>query len=108
MDERIFRFEVQVLGDMPSFETFPIFDDYGTLIGGFTRRQGDLVKGFIAGTGYPMALLVSTEQSFYFTPRVEGDGMIAYAIVSEQNVSEYSIKVQAAYEEVLDVTSKSE
>lgn len=108
MSERIFRFEIQIREDMRSYETFPIYDDYGNLVGGFTRRLGDLVRGFISGSGYPMALDVSSEAAFYFTPRIDDDGLIGYGLISDKPLNVLSVKVQAAYEENFDVKPKEE
>ena len=106
MSERIFRFEIEVLGDSPSFETFPIYDDYGILVGGFTRRQGSRIYGFIAGTGYPLALAVSSEQPFYFTPSHGKTRFMTHATISATKVSPTSVRVTSAYEENLDVAAQ--
>lgn len=98
--DSIYQFEVAVEGDVISGESFPIYDDEAKkLLGGFTLKGGDVIYGFIAGVDHTAALFVSTGDPFYFTPREDRNGKIAYGIVSELPISPLSVVIDKAYEE---------
>jgi hypothetical protein len=94
---RVFRFETEFKQHLDYDQTLPIFDAYGTLVGGFTRLSDTRIVGFVSGTGYPLALEVSTEGFFYFTAHTQNE-VIAGAILTNCNTGT-SIKVTCAHEE---------
>jgi hypothetical protein len=99
MNQRIYRFQVEITGDVPAYQTHPVYDESGTLVGGFTLLHGDVVTGFIAGVGYPLALSVSTDAPFYFTPREGPDGKVSKGVISDKQISVNSKRVSGAYDE---------
>lgn len=90
----IYNFYAQIYDNIPSFETFPIYDDNNILIGGFSVYYNNIIKGFVAGTGYPAALSVSTNNSFWFTIRQNKHSY--YGILSEISLAPDSINIQVA------------
>lgn len=99
MLERIYKFTAEVIETVPSYETFPMFDEYGKLVGAFARLRGDYVKGWVSGKESPVALRVSTGESFWFTPKLGKDGTVSHAIVSEHSFGAMSVQVTMAEEE---------
>ncbi len=101
MSNRVYKFSVELKSgvDVPSMESFPIYEDALVLVGAFTVSQGDRIDGFLAGSGYPLALSVSLGDDFYFTP-VEGeDGKVSSAILSERSISAHSVKIRQTEEQ---------
>lgn len=96
MSDEIYRFNVEISGDAPSLESYPIYDDeLLNLLGAFTVDYGDTMAGFISGRYNHVALLISTGDHFFFTP-VDGlDGKVLYGIVSEYKISARSVATRA-------------
>lgn len=99
--DRVFRFEAQVIDTVPSHETFPIVDDGKKLMGSFIRLFGDQVRGWVAGSDSPVALSISTGDKFWFTPILDEEGTVSYAVVSENRLGISSVQVTMAEEEKL-------
>lgn len=100
MLERIYRFEVQLFENAPTGETFPLVDEQGVLMGSFVRLVGDLVRGWVAGNGSPVALQVSTGESFYLTPMFDRESrFVTHGVVSESSLSLLSVRVATAQEQ---------
>lgn len=89
----IYKFQFAIQGDIPSFESFPIYDDNNVLIGAFSLYSGDFIRCFVATTGYPAAIKVSTNDDFYFTLKEGSNGKVAYGVISEVAISPTSILV---------------
>jgi len=100
MGERIYKFQADIPGDMVSYESYPVYDEYQNLAGAFTLIRGSLIGGFISGVGYPLALKVSTDEAFYFTaiPSTK-TGRVESGMITEKPVNGDSIKVTCAHEE---------
>jgi hypothetical protein len=99
MEARIFRFKVEIPGDLESYKTYPVYDEFGKLVGGFTVFKGSMMAGFIAGVGYPLALVISTGEPFYFTACEDSTGRISYGKVTDYEMNSDSKKVSGASEE---------
>ena len=96
---KVYRFEVEVEGDVLSRETFPIYDDsLKTLLGGFSLKSGDVIVGFVAGVDHPAALAVSTGSHFYFTVKDDRNGMVSHGIINEVPSGHGWVLVSRAYE----------
>lgn len=96
----VYKFNLEISGDVAASEgALPIYDDNGLLIGGFTVQTGDLIVGFIAGQGYPLALEVSTGAPIWFHPCQGADGLVSYAIVTLKSKSVASYKINPEQEE---------
>lgn len=96
--ENVYKFNVEISGDVPSFEAFPIYEDYtNTVIGAFTLHYGNVIRCFISGIGNPVGLKVSSGGAFYFTPKEGKDGKVSYAIASEIPLSIVSVLVRGFY-----------
>ena len=79
----VYKFNLEITGDIASSDgALPIYDDCGLVIGGFTVQTGDMIVGFVAGHGHPMAIEIATEAPVWFHPRQGPNGLIAYAIVT--------------------------
>ena len=92
----IYKFETSKLShlDFPAYETLPVFDEYETLIGAFLVINGGILNGFVAGTGFPSAIKISTGETLYLLIRLGSDGRVKDAILSEYFIdSELSIKI---------------
>jgi len=93
---KVYTFSTEILGDVTSRETFPIFDDEcQQLLGAFTLNVGNFIQGFISGSNHPVAICVSTGGHFFFTPKDGNDGKIASGIVSDVAISPLSVRVRA-------------
>lgn len=95
-DERVYRFNVMVYGDVPSFESLPIYDDADKLIGAFVVDQAQTVRCFVSGVSYPGSIAVSVGDPFYFTTYDGPDGKIVSAILTDYKLNEVSILVDKA------------
>ena len=97
MNVTTYQFAVEVSGDViSSGGPKPIFSSNNDLIGAFNVVSGNVVQAFISGKEYPESLKVSTEDSFWFTPRDNDfDGKIVYGLVSDIPLDETSIVVRA-------------
>lgn len=95
MEQRIYKFLTNIDGDMESFTTCPIYDDNMVVVGGFCVYSGNAVEGFISGNENSVALLISTGDGFWFTPKSDSTGRIHHAIVSEVQHSVLSKLVRA-------------
>ena len=94
--DKIYKFKVEVSGDAPSGESYPIYDDEKhQLLGAFVVDKGQVLLGFISGIHHPTALYISTGDIFYFTPIDGPDGKIAYGVVSDVSISVSSKKITA-------------
>ena len=97
----VYKFEIEVQGDVISGETFPIYDDtLEKLLGGFTLLYGETIFGFISGVNHPAAIFISSESPFYFTPRDDKNGKVSYGVISEVSCSPLSVKILKAKEEL--------
>lgn len=96
---RIYKFQADIPGDMVSYESYPIFDEYDFLIGAFTLLRGSVVIGFVSGTGSPSGIPISTGESFYFTGLPGKTGRVDKGIISMRPFNGNSVKVTGAYED---------
>lgn len=103
MNQRTYTFVATMIDTVPSFETFPLYDEYRHLVGSFLRFRGDLIKGFVSGSDTPIGLKVSSGDKFYLTPVLDKEGCVAHAVVSELRSSETSVEVVDAQERGTDV-----
>jgi hypothetical protein len=76
-------------------KTWPIYDEHFIRVGAFIITEGGLAKGFLSGTGYPLALKVSTGEKFYATPLLGKWGGVEKLIVSECKLNYESLEVTA-------------
>lgn len=112
MGKRVYQFQAEVYGDVVSGNVKPIYDEYQNLVGGFTVLRGNLLQCFVGGDGFPAALALSSEESFYLTSRSSSpDGLralVSHCIISERPIGPDSIKVSMATEEsIQDVILES-
>lgn len=92
--DRVYQFEVAIEGDILSGESFPIYDEeQKKLLGGFALKNADVIFGFISGINHSAALFVSTGEVFYFTPREDLNGKVAYGVISELPISPLSVEI---------------
>ena len=102
MGKRIFKFSVEIYGDVNSGFVMPVYDEYGKLAGGATCLFGNVVQFFI-GAEHAAFLKVSTEESVWVTPRPDKRGQVSHFILSETQLAPESSKVQMAVAE--DITN---
>lgn len=75
--------------------SWPIYDEYFMGVGAFTVAEGGIIKAFLSGQGYPLALKVSSGEKFYATPLLGKWGGIEKLIVSEYRLNSESLEVTA-------------
>lgn len=78
-----------------STKSWPIYDEYFSLVGAFTVGPGGKMHCFISGVESPISLKVSSKESFFATPLLGQHGQIEKIIVSEYKMSSESIEVTA-------------
>jgi len=94
---RVFKISIYLKNpmDVPSGETFPIFDDSMFVVGAFLVSGPDTIAGFVAGHGYQLALTVTCGDSFYFTPVESKTGKVDHAIITSKSISINSVYTAA-------------
>jgi hypothetical protein len=102
MPKQVFKFSVEVYGDVNSGDVMPIYDDYGELAGGAVCLFGNVIKCFVGGDGFPAALAVSSESNLWITPRQDKRGQLSHCILSEFQLGPDSSKVSMAATESID------
>lgn len=95
MNGRIFKFTAEIKNSVTlTEETLPVYDDSLVLVGAFAPSHANIITGFIAGNGYPLALQVSLGDKFWFTP-VEKAGQISCGVITGAPINDKSITVYA-------------
>lgn len=97
MSEKVYSFQI-THGWADSSQSWPVYDEYFTIVGSFVVADGGFLKAFIAGKHYPLALKVSTGDGFYATPLLGKNGGTEKIIISECVMSMESIFVMATEE----------
>lgn len=92
--QKVYRFSIEY-GWADSTKSWPIYDEYMTLVGAFTVGEGGRLNCFIGGSESPISLKVSSNEFFYATPVSGPHGQTEQIIVSEYNINLNSIKVKA-------------
>ena len=96
---KTYTFKTEIEGDVLSGESYPIYDDEcKKLLGGFTLDRAEVIYCFITGTDHVAALFVSTDASFYFTPKEDKNGKVSYGVISELPISPLSVLIKHAKE----------
>lgn len=95
----IYHFHVDVIENVPSFETVPLLDDKNRLVGSIIRLVDDKVRGFISGHDSPIGLKISLNEPFYMTPVQDKQGVVSHALVTEFSTGVTSIKVPYVVED---------
>jgi hypothetical protein len=90
----IFIFFAKTQHQIPEYRTFPIYDEYGALVGGFSSYTSDTVRCSISGKGYPCAIKISADGIFYFG--IIQKGQEFQGIVSENKTDESQSLVSLA------------
>ena len=76
-----------------SYESYPIYDDVGVLVGACTLRSGEVLACFVSLANNPIALLAEDGGRFYFTPKIDAKSFLISGIISEYRLNKDSIKV---------------
>lgn len=91
----IFAFYYKTNIDVPPYKTFPIYDEYGTLVGGFSKDDNGSLRCSISGIGHPCALKITSGDAFYFGVVHKNEHI--YGVVSENKINDGQLMVYAAF-----------
>jgi hypothetical protein len=91
---RVYRFSLK-LGWAEANKSWPIYDEYFQLIGGFTVSTNGNIECFVSGVGHPASLSISSKTPFYATPLCGKHGGYEKIIVSEHKLNNQSVEVIA-------------
>lgn len=98
VSKRLFRFDVEVIGDVVDNGIMPIYDEFGYLAGGCLLKEGNVLRCFVSGEGYPAALKLSSDDQFFMTARSSEFRCVTHCILSERPLDPSSVLVRRADE----------
>jgi hypothetical protein len=99
---RVYKFTAILNSEVKNtkIESMPVYDDSLVLVGAFSYLDNKRVCGFLAGSGYPLALSVSLGDTFFFTPVADLKSNITSAIISDSKLTDYSVKIKHTEEQL--------
>jgi hypothetical protein len=92
-DSDMYYFQVDVDGDVLCDGAKPLLDDGGTMIGGFTLKEGSKIVCFVTSKCNQVGLFLSSGLSFFFTPKEDHTGKVVAGVLSDVRQNPTSIRV---------------
>lgn len=94
----VYRFNAHLPFGLKLLTPIPIYDDYGNLIGGASIFEFNIVKFFVARSGYPTALALTSNSGVWVNFQ-DKDGEVQSAILTDRPVSLNAVYSQANNED---------
>jgi len=88
------KFDVELVGDVICDGAMPVYDNFKyKLLGGFTVKQGNIVRCFLAITDNPFVMNYEEGIPFWITPNVDKNGQVCGAVLTLTELSPQSSRV---------------
>ena len=95
----VYRFNALLLTGYELTMPVPIYDEYDNLIGGASSYELNIVKCFVARSGYPSALSLTSGSGVWVTFVPDSNFHVSKVIISDRRLTDYSVYSTANNEE---------